>query len=87
MRGPSSPAGATAARCSTTAASSAGAPTRAASSAPRRPTWSPRRCGRGSTCARSPLAAGRERTCALDEEGGVFCWGSDGQGQIGTGRQ
>ncbi|WP_437798343.1 hypothetical protein [Sorangium sp. So ce693] len=52
-----------------------------------KPTWSPCRCGRRSTCARSPLAAGREHTCALDEEGGVFCWGSDGQGQIGTGRQ
>ena len=31
------------------------------------------------------LAAGREQTCALDEEGGVLCWGSDVQGQIGTG--
>ncbi|WP_441289321.1 hypothetical protein ACSRUE_00590 [Sorangium sp. KYC3313] len=33
------------------------------------------------------LAAGREHTCALDEQSGVFCWGGDGQGQIGTGRQ
>jgi alpha-tubulin suppressor-like RCC1 family protein len=31
------------------------------------------------------LAAGGDTTCALDEDGAAWCWGSDGAGQVGDG--
>jgi len=43
----------------------------------------PIECGAGEVCKFQSLAAGAERTCAVDTGGRAWCWGS--HGEVGTG--